>query len=68
MASTRWVKIRCPGCSRDRGHNICCDPCWARIPTNLPDFPRWRTNLRNVEAIHDAAQTWLLAHPERVIS
>lgn len=65
----------CPGCeTRIRDDILCCDPCWNRVPTNLPDQPRWRSRRRTarsrggsyawviVDQIHDAVLTWLAAN------
>jgi hypothetical protein len=31
---------RCPGCWREKPpRDICCDPCWARLPAKLPVGP-----------------------------
>ncbi|GEL47795.1 hypothetical protein CHO01_29110 [Cellulomonas hominis] len=66
----------CPGCGQDkRGEDLCCDSCWARIPTSLPYAPHWRTRVHNarregnwtrLEAALDAAHAWLIAHPREV--
>lgn len=65
----------CPGCGEHRRDgDLCCDGCWSRIPTDLPDLPRWRTSLRSarqinnwtrIEKILTAAGAWLSAHPRR---
>lgn len=65
----------CPGCGEHRREgDLCCDGCWSRIPTDLPDLPRWRTSLRSarqinnwarIEKILTAAGAWLSAHPRR---
>jgi len=38
----------CPGGKhpKDSKGNVCCDWCWDRPPTNLPDQPRWRSRRR----------------------
>ena len=69
----------CPGGRHpnDRGQ-LCCDECWKRIPTHLPDQPRWRSRLAHArryargmsyigwdeaEKIHEAVRAWLADHP-----
>ena len=67
---------KCFGCGADAPGVISCDDCWKRVPTNLPDMPRWRTRLRNsrgrnawgdVERIVIAVRAWLTAHPKRAL-
>lgn len=66
----------CPGrCSRRiREGIVCCDPCWERIPTNVPGAARWRTQRKIARQINswnsfekatEAALAWLNAHPAR---
>jgi hypothetical protein len=66
----------CPGGVGDHTrppYTLCCDACWARVPTRIPGWPvPWRTSLKgmrtirdwhSVQAIHDAIRAWLRAHP-----
>jgi len=64
----------CPGGKHPKdSRNLCCDACWARIPTRLPNTVKpWRTALRvarsinagnSVERILDGARDWLVDHP-----
>jgi hypothetical protein len=63
----------CPGCGTACGNDLCCDPCWTRLPTRLPGEGRpWRAQLKasratrhtmGVARIHDAVETWLREHP-----
>lgn len=68
----------CPGCDTPIEEGLlCCDPCWARIPTRVPGFTQpWRSSriksrpLRDwgrFEQATEAALAWLVAHhrPER---
>lgn len=73
----------CPGaCGRWISDDLlCCDQCWARIPTRVPGFERpWRTarnyarrmcgsdyDWRQFERATDAARTWLVAHPSKAV-
>jgi hypothetical protein len=69
------VSNKCPGGMHDKSpHVVCCDECWARVPTRLPGKSRpWRTDLRIARAIHSWRQIediittvhdWLTEHPE----
>lgn len=72
------AEIEAPACPGGPHPNapgqVCCDACWKRAPTNLPDWPRWRSALRGArsrggygwviaERIHDALRAWLAEHP-----
>lgn len=65
----------CLGCGAQIDEVICCDPCWDRVPTNLPGQPRWRSRLRGARQTRDwpaidriivAVHAWLTAHPREV--
>lgn len=70
--------LECPGGRHpNTPGQLCCDACWERVPTNLPDWPRWRSRLAAArrsggygwfiaERIHDAVKAWLSEYP-RVI-
>lgn len=68
------------GCGRWISKDLlCCDPCWARIPSRVPGFDRpWRIARRHArrtratwyenllaERATEAAKAWLVAHPAR---
>lgn len=65
----------CVGCGVQIGVVICCDACWARVPTRLPGATRpWRNELRmyrrikswrGVEDTTKAVRAWLADHPRR---
>jgi hypothetical protein len=62
----------CPGCgARIADRRLCCDPCWDRVPTNMPGFRRWRSSVRlarqvndwhTLEGIFNAVRAWLVEH------
>ena len=69
------MSSRCPGGMHDKDpRNVCCDACWARVPTRLSKESRpWRTELRNARAIRSWRQIeliltgvrdWLTDHPK----
>lgn len=66
---------QCPGCGRPKeaATDLCCDPCWERLPAKLPvgeggamlSWRRRRGTMRVVrdwgglERINEAIRTWL---------
>ncbi len=66
--------LSCPGCGgRKYGNDLCCGVCWNRIPRDLPNWPYWRTALKERRTklgypwlrtkIIEEARRWLLEHP-----
>lgn len=67
----------CAGCGARIGEDICCDACWARVPTRVDGFSKpWRTALRGArrrpsswlaaadfDDIVNAVRAWLSEHP-----
>lgn len=67
----------CAGCGTRIGEDICCDACWARVPTRVAGFARpWRTALKTArrrpsswnaaadfDDIVNGVREWLAEHP-----